>query len=75
MPAATFFVLLEEGYRRQYRDYRMQANIVTVPHMENADRKRFLHEIDSIATDPRDIFNLEQADDYSNLKRLKNLLR
>ena len=73
MHSVTFFALLAEGYRQYFGEKRMQATIATVPHMENGDRTRFIRELDTASTDPRDIFNTAD-DDYSGIETLKQLM-
>lgn len=74
-PSVTFFALLNEGYRRYYREQQMSANIASLPYMEKQDRSRFLSELNNAAKEPRDIFNTDGLDDYSGLEVLKNLTR
>ena len=57
MYAVSFFRLLDEGYRLKYQEYRMMANIVSVPDMKEMDRKAFLRQLDYASKSPDEVFN------------------
>lgn len=72
MYTSAFFQLYEEGSRLKIAEYRLLANIISVPHMEDEDRNRFINSLDTAAADPRDIL---QEDDYTGIEQLKGLLQ
>lgn len=70
--AITFFTLLAEGYRYQYRHYYNLVNVFSVPYMEDDDRKEFIRNLEWATQEPSDI--LKPSDDYSGIEDLKRML-
>lgn len=71
--AITFFTMLNNGYRLEMQRYKMLANIASVPHMKDEDRKDFMRQLEYAGQDPSDILNTEGLDDYSGLDKLKEM--
>lgn len=53
--AITFFALLNEGYRKKYKNYQMLAQLSDLPKMAKTDRETFYRQLEWAATHPSDI--------------------
>lgn len=70
--AITFFTMLAEGYRYEYRKYQMLASIVSLPHMDEGDRTTFLRQLEWATQEPGGILN--PSDDYSGIEDIRKML-
>lgn len=70
--AIRFFVMLEDGYKAMYGNYRMQATIALLPYTESEARKEFLDILRS-ATEGDDA-TMEPVDNVSGIDQLKKIL-
>ena len=72
--AVSFFTLLNEAYRLEYKHYIMLASIVSTPHMKREQRREFLQQLEWASKPPDDILRTDD-DDEGNIDGVKNLLR
>lgn len=68
--AISFFALLNEGYRLQYTDAQLLAQISDLPHMDKSDRKKFYQNLEWAAMHPSDILRTGEGSDPAEIKRL-----
>lgn len=69
--AITFFALLNEGYRLQYNNFQMLAQISDLPNMEASDRRQFYKNLEWASTHPSDILNSSgESTDPTEIKRI-----
>lgn len=72
--AKTFFSLLSEGYRRQSRDYLMQARIILLPHIKKDARNKFIKTLEYASKDPADILRLGNNNQATDMNKVKKVL-
>ena len=72
--AIRFFALLNQGYRLRYSEYRVQAQLQLLPHLDKEVRRKWMKELEWAATDPSDILKpsttASSEDSEAKLKRL-----
>lgn len=70
--AITFYVLLNEGYRLKYGDYKMLGQLADLPHMDRSQREQFYRNLEWASTHPSDI--LKSSGEGSSPAEIKKLL-
>lgn len=71
--ALTFFALLNEGYRLQYKHYEMLAQLSDLPYMDKDARSRFYRILEWVSSDPDAI--LKTSGEGSSPAEIKKLLQ
>lgn len=70
MYAITFFRLVESSLKLDGEDYRMLANIYSLPHLEPAQSRNIIRMLDSYGEPRKGITSEEIKNDRERLRRL-----
>ncbi len=66
----TFFALLNEGFKNEVKNYRMQVAITLVPHMDEDERQTFINSLQLPEDILSDILESENVSSISEIKEI-----